>query len=161
MYISAGEWVKAIEIIGDHGWSDMWVLNSIHNIILNPTHNTEIIGDHGWSDMWGLNPIHKIVGEGHRDHSKPWVVQHVRAKPLYVQQYLTQRWRASPTTMLFQVDRRGAEAGQGWAGGAREVRLLLEEAGAVRLRRRDLHQDGRHQGAGGAAHRGAPLGRRE
>ena len=23
MYISAGEWVKAIEIIGDHGWSDM------------------------------------------------------------------------------------------------------------------------------------------
>ena len=23
MYISAGEYVKAIEIIGDHGWSDM------------------------------------------------------------------------------------------------------------------------------------------
>ena len=63
--------------------------------------------------------------------------------------------------IVFQVDRRGAEAGQGWAGGTREVRLLPEEAGAVRLRRRDLHQDGRHQGARGAAHRGAPLGRRE
>ena len=23
MYISAGEWLKAIEIIGDHGWADM------------------------------------------------------------------------------------------------------------------------------------------
>jgi len=25
MYISAGEYVKAIEIIGDHGWTEMWV----------------------------------------------------------------------------------------------------------------------------------------
>ena len=24
MYISAGEWLKAIEIIGDHGWADMY-----------------------------------------------------------------------------------------------------------------------------------------
>lgn len=23
MYISAGEWLKAIDIIGDHGWADM------------------------------------------------------------------------------------------------------------------------------------------
>lgn len=23
MYMSAGEWVKAIEIMGDHGWADM------------------------------------------------------------------------------------------------------------------------------------------
>ncbi len=23
MYISAGEWVKAIDILGDHGWADM------------------------------------------------------------------------------------------------------------------------------------------
>lgn len=26
MYISAGEYIKAIDIIGDHGWADMWVL---------------------------------------------------------------------------------------------------------------------------------------
>ena len=26
MYISAGEWLKAIDIIGDHGWADMWVV---------------------------------------------------------------------------------------------------------------------------------------
>ena len=31
MYMSAGEWVKAIEIIGDHGWSDMYVYFMMHH----------------------------------------------------------------------------------------------------------------------------------
>lgn len=26
MYLSAGEHVKAVDIIGEHGWVDMWVL---------------------------------------------------------------------------------------------------------------------------------------
>ena len=28
MYLSAGEHLKAIDIIGEHGWADMWVAHS-------------------------------------------------------------------------------------------------------------------------------------
>ena len=34
MYISAGEYVKAIEIIGDHGWADMYVLHTFMSIYI-------------------------------------------------------------------------------------------------------------------------------